>query len=207
MKQRVEDSTRGKCYMNPKTYKGDVPVQTWLDSRYLATMSTWLDNKGISNRFLSDIVRNAMEIVVDSLIEQGEIAMVDDTRVARDMIEFKYRIKLNAHGRGERNIIHNITLTEKRKDMNYSSIRNYNEVNNADDRLIEINKKSMQILKEQEELANKERENNLNKQRQVAYAHPSCIKDEDIRQSGEISIDMNDSLSKMKANDEALKNF
>jgi len=110
-----EDSTKGGALLNPKTYKGDVLVQLWIDSRILATLSNWLDNGGMVTRFMSDVVRTTLEQVVEHLKEQGEVEMVELCRDARDLLKRKYRVDLNPGGKGGRNKLHNLTLDERRK--------------------------------------------------------------------------------------------
>ena len=51
------------------------------------------------------------------MIEDGQVGMVDDTAEARMMLERKYRVNLNPDGRGERNKLHNIVLSDRRKRL------------------------------------------------------------------------------------------
>lgn len=120
----VEDSTVGgsRVGIHPIKYKGDVLTQVWIDSRLLATLSKWLEKEGNYPRYLSEIVKIPLEILVRHLINLGEIDMIDDTSVARDMLRKKYRVKLNPRGRdskviGGRNVLHNQMLSENRKEL------------------------------------------------------------------------------------------
>ena len=111
-----EDSTKGGSKVIPKNYKNDVMVQVWMESRKLATLSKWLEKEGRSPRFLSEVVRDPIDILVNYLVELGEIEMVDDTTVAREMLSRRYRVQLNVDEKGMRNAEHNIHLTEQRKE-------------------------------------------------------------------------------------------
>ena len=114
--QYKEDSTRGLSKMVPKTYKGDAYVQSWLDSRKLATLSKWLDESSdYRTRFLADIVRLAVDMVVEHLVSVGEVKMIEFTEDARSMLDRKYRVNLNPCDRGKKNVLHNMLLDEKRR--------------------------------------------------------------------------------------------
>lgn len=111
-----EDSTKGKSLIMPKSYKGDVVIQVWVDSRVLATLSHWLDKNDNYTRFMSDVVKDSLGLLVDTLVENGE-ELIDDTLRAREILERKYRVNLNKGERGMRNLKHNTLLTESRKAL------------------------------------------------------------------------------------------
>lgn len=111
------DTTRGSYVPDPRTYKGDVLVQVWIDSRILATLSEWLDKNGGITRYMSEVVKVPLEILVKHLTSGGDVELIDDTVVARRMLEKKYRVNLNPEGRGERNVLHNIQLSDRRKSL------------------------------------------------------------------------------------------
>lgn len=115
MSENLRDETRGSSKMNPVKYKGDALVQVWVDSRVLATLSNWLDIEGNFTRFLSEVIRDSLQVLCDSLVENGKAVMIDDTVEARKLLERKYRVNLNPKGRGKKNKLHNIVLSEKRK--------------------------------------------------------------------------------------------
>ena len=109
------DSTRGKSPVrDPRNYKGDAYVQVWMDSRVLATLSEWLDAEGRYTRFMSEVVKIPMGILVDYLVESGEINKVDDTSKARELLQRKYRVNLNPYDRGRKNEQHNMLLSSIR---------------------------------------------------------------------------------------------
>ena len=111
------DSTKGGSELNPASYKGDALVQVWMDSRWLATLSRWLDKQGGYTRYLSEIVNDSIKVLVEHLVENGEVEMVDDTVEARSILEMKYRVNLNPAGKGLKNKLHNIILSDKRKSL------------------------------------------------------------------------------------------
>ena len=109
------DSTRGNSPVkDPRNYKGDAYVQVWMDSRVLATLSEWLDAEGRYTRFMSEVVKIPMGILVDYLVESGEINKVDDTGDARELLQRKYRVNLNPYDRGRKNEQHNMLLSSIR---------------------------------------------------------------------------------------------
>ena len=141
----VEDSTKGGAMMLPRSYKGDVLVQVWIDSRVLATLSLWLDKGGNYTRFMSEIVKDTLRTVQEHLVERGEVEMVDDTAEARDMLERKYRVDLNPSGRGLKNAHHNMLLSEKRKSLGGDVEYHVPEVSQIRDHVPISRKKSQAI--------------------------------------------------------------
>lgn len=113
-----EDSTKGgSILLNPLNYKGDVLVQVWIDSRVLATLNNWMEKESVYPRFMSEVVRKPLENLAAQLVDNGDVEIVDDTVIARKMLEQKFRIVLNRGGRGGKNILHNQLLSEKRLDL------------------------------------------------------------------------------------------
>jgi hypothetical protein len=112
-----EDSTKGTALVLPKSYKGDVLVQVWIDSRVLATLSMWLDSEGNYTRFMSEIVKDTLTMLCERLVEDEIVELVDDTANARNMLERKYRVNLNPCGRGKRNVLHNKVLSSHRETL------------------------------------------------------------------------------------------
>jgi len=113
----MDNETRGKSAIDPVDYKGDALVQVWIDSRVLATLSAWLDKVGNLTRFLSEVVKVPLSVLVQHLVEEGEIDMIDDTMEARTMLRRKYRVNLNPEDRGRKNLLHNIVLSDRRKRL------------------------------------------------------------------------------------------
>lgn len=111
-----EDSTKGKSFMRPITYKGDALVQVWVDSRQLAMLSEWLDGRGMNTRHLSEVLKFTIGTIVDKLLEEGIVNQIEYTTDARALLEAKYRVVLNPSGRGEKNLLHNMILDERRKE-------------------------------------------------------------------------------------------
>jgi len=113
-----EDATKGRrTVLNPKTYKGDVMTQVWLDSRMLATLDAWLSDNGVTTRFMSDIVRESMNTLLEFLLKVGDAELINHTTTARDCLQHKFRVNLNQGERGRRNVLHNKILSEGSSDM------------------------------------------------------------------------------------------
>jgi len=112
--EKAEDETRGNSVIDPVKYKKDMCAQVWLDSRYVATLSEWLDMNR-KTRHLSSVIQDSLSILVEHLISTGEIEMVENTVSARGLLEWKYGVKLNQGKRGVKNVQHNQTLTERRR--------------------------------------------------------------------------------------------
>lgn len=108
------DSTKGGSLINPISYKGDVMVQVWMDSRVLATLCKWLEKEGEYPRFLSHVVRLPLEMLADHFVEKGEVEMVDDTLEARILLEGRFHVSLNKGKKGMKNLMHNVTLSSRR---------------------------------------------------------------------------------------------
>lgn len=136
-----EDCTNGQfSILNPKTFKGDALVQVWMDSRELATISNWLDKNGSYTRFLSEVVKDSLHGLCEKLVESGEVEMVEDTTEARYLLEKKYRINLNPDGRGEKNVLHNIILSNRKRE----------ERESVPDRTRELQRKAKEIYRDTE---------------------------------------------------------
>jgi hypothetical protein len=112
-----EDSTKGNSIVKPLNYKGDMLTQTWVDSRVLATLSKWLIDNGYYPRSLSDVARRPLEILVEFLSESGKVEMVQTTHEAREHLSNRYRVNLNRGGRGQKNVLHNQILSDKREEL------------------------------------------------------------------------------------------
>ena len=117
MKARKRDSTKGASLLDPESYKGDVLVQVWMDSRKLATLSRWLDEQGNYTRFMSEVVNYSTALLLDFLVSNKETKMIEDTTEARNVLEVRYRVNLNPAGKGMKNKLHNIVLSDRRKRL------------------------------------------------------------------------------------------
>jgi len=116
MEQHKVDSTRGKAFSNPETYKRDVPMQVWLQSRHLATLMKWIETQdhGYLVRFRSDILKIVVEQLVLHLVESGAVEMVDTAQSAHGILEGRFGIPCNPQDKGKRNRIHNFELDSRR---------------------------------------------------------------------------------------------
>lgn len=126
-KEYKVDSTKGGSMLNPLNYKGDVLVQVWMDSRVLATLCKWLDLQGTHTRFMSQTVRVPLESVVQMLVNNSDVEMVDDTAEARRMLERRFNVDLNRGGRGHKNILHNVALSDRRSELGEEVRRQHGE--------------------------------------------------------------------------------
>ncbi len=116
-KEYAVDSTRGLSMINPLNYKGDVLVQVWVDSRVLATLMHWLDAQGTYPTYMSQVVRRPLEVLTDVLVNGGDATLIDNTIEAREMLQRRFKVDLSRGGRGEKNKVHNITLSMRREDL------------------------------------------------------------------------------------------
>lgn len=113
----VEDSTRGGARVAPLNYKGDALIQVWIDSRILSTLSHWLESNDFYPRFLSEVVREPLRVLVETLVENGSVEMVEHTAEARTHLSTRYGTDLTRGGRGQRNALHNQVLSDKRIEL------------------------------------------------------------------------------------------
>ncbi len=112
-----EDSTRGSSVINPLTYKGDVLIQVWIDSRILATLCDWLEKNGNYPRFMSEVVREPLRVMFETLTHGKDVDIVDDTNEARRRLTQRFRVDLSRGGRGGKNVLHNQILTDRRHEL------------------------------------------------------------------------------------------
>lgn len=111
------DSTKGKSVIDPVSYKNDALVQVWVDSRLLATLMAWLDLQGVTPTTMADVVRRPLEVMCKFLVDNDDVKMVDDTKMARDMLEKRTGVDLSRGGKGGKNTLHNIVLDARRSDL------------------------------------------------------------------------------------------
>jgi len=123
-KRKMEDETRGSTSdLNPKSFKKDMTVQAWMDSRYIATLSRYLDEE-YRTKYLSEVLQEGIRILVDSLVKAGKVKMIEGSDEARDELEWKYRIDLRKYfRRGAKNAVHNDVLTERVRENRIDSIK------------------------------------------------------------------------------------
>ena len=72
-----EDSTKGSSLIQPITYKGDMLTQAWIDSRVIATLVNWMEKNEIYPRTMSEVARRPLEMLVESLVKNGEVQMIE----------------------------------------------------------------------------------------------------------------------------------
>jgi hypothetical protein len=76
-----------------------------------------MDDKGNYPRFMSQAVRRPLEVLTGSLVDNKEVEMVDNTAEARSFLNRRFNVDLNRGGRGEKNIIHNLALSDRRGEL------------------------------------------------------------------------------------------
>ena len=104
--------TRGTGMRVPDTFKKDVLVQVWMDARTLTALTQWMKNRHERPRFMSEVVRTPLEWLVDRLIESQEIGDIKDSKYAREYLEDYFRVNLNRGGRGGKNALNNVIVSE-----------------------------------------------------------------------------------------------
>ncbi len=113
----VQDSTKGASLLsNPKTYKRDVLVQVWMQSRHLATLLNWLESSGRRVRFRSEIVQFTVEEIVKHLRDSKGCEIVEFADEARNTLMERFGVESNPKHRGEKNALHNMMLDDKRRE-------------------------------------------------------------------------------------------
>ena len=200
------DSTRGRSLMRPETFKNDVTVQVWLESRYLATLSEWLDSSGERPRFLSEVVRAGVEGLVSGLVSNGQVDMIEDTQIAREMLERKFKVNLNVRNRGKKNAFHNLLLTEERREViNEGSYgRNIDRIKGR----VKPTEKELEEIREMITKANVVKEKRENEKRLKDIEEHQRKIGIDTIESKEFSEEVNqEHLNAIKAKDDAIRDM
>ena len=114
MKEYVEgnykvDSTKGKAKLMPLKYKGDINAQAWLDSRELATISNWLEGRGVRTRYVSELIRECVSLISSKLVNSGLERPVELSSDAHAILSARYGVRFDDR-RGKRNRLHNSVL-------------------------------------------------------------------------------------------------
>jgi len=113
----TEDSTKGASLLgNPKTYKRDVLVQVWMQSRHLATLLNWLESIDRKVRFRSEIVQFTVEEIVKHIRDSKVCEVVEYASEARDILKDRFGVESNPKHRGEKNALHNMMLDDRRRE-------------------------------------------------------------------------------------------
>ena len=113
----VQDSTKGAALLSgAKTYKRDVLMQVWMQSRHLATLLNWLESNGRRVRFRSEIVQFTVEEIVRHLRDSKGCDIVEFTEDARNTLDERFGVQSNPKERGMKNVLHNMILDDRRKE-------------------------------------------------------------------------------------------
>jgi hypothetical protein len=171
-------------------------------------MSNYLDEKGVQTRFLSEVIRETLEWIVDSLVEQGQVNMIDDTMLARDIIATKYRINLNSSGRGLKNLQHNMVLTERRRGIiSNQPLKDFRDSRIYEDDIDveEVRRETEEQLRKVEAMKKEAMDKDVERQKAAAINSPHVVHLGGESETVKSNIDRN--LEKMKKADEALERF
>jgi len=85
----------------------DALVETWIDRRYLATVALIMVKEEIPPVSVSDIVRTAIETVVNISVMKGGIELVQTTEEASRILQ-RFKVNLNRGDKGKRNLMQNL---------------------------------------------------------------------------------------------------
>lgn len=120
----------------------DTNVQVMLDSRVLMTLCQWLDERE-QIRYFSDIVKEGVYLLVETLIDNGETRLVEDTNESKYFLEYRFGVNLNRGGKGKRNLLSNMVISDRNK------VHRQRMIDSFDPRMVEI---EMEKLKRQQTL-------------------------------------------------------
>jgi hypothetical protein len=82
----------------------DALVQVWVDRRYLATIQKAIAKYELTPaKHVSELLRYAVEVFVDSAVEQGLVNFIDTTEEATQMLS-RFNVELNPNKRGMKNL-------------------------------------------------------------------------------------------------------
>ena len=142
-----EDETRGSSIIQPLNYKCDMLSQAWMDSRVLATLDRWLEKVGYSPRSMSEVARRPLEVLVEHLVETGQVEMIENTAEARLILQTKYRVTLNRGQRAGKNVLHNQILSDRRSELG-ERVKSGSRFNDAQKPVVNKNQVSEDVLRE-----------------------------------------------------------
>lgn len=94
--------------MKKERREQDAMIQLWIDRRYLATVRKLIDKHEAGRaKHLSDVVRYAIEVFVESAVDQKLVEFVDTTAEASKILD-DFKINLNPQNRGLKNLMLNL---------------------------------------------------------------------------------------------------
>lgn len=110
----MKSKTIGKSKLtNPTEYKPDMNVQFWIDRRYIASISRFVeDGLGVRANSLSQLMRHFIGHVVDNF----GIDKVETTMEATTILKTRYGANkdFNPKGRYQKNLVNNLLIDDKR---------------------------------------------------------------------------------------------
>jgi hypothetical protein len=91
----------------------DAVVQSRIDKRYLATATRWYMKENNLPMTISELIRYVIEDFVHVLVDNGKIEFIEESEIARQLLEELYRSRvLNPSRRGIRNEYSNLLLDD-----------------------------------------------------------------------------------------------
>lgn len=187
------DCTRGQSLINPMTYKGDVLVQVWMDSRSLATIMKWMDKNGMQPRFMSQVVRRPFEVLAAHVVENEGCECIDDTATARFMLEDRFQVNLNRGNKGLKNVVHNKVLStngpslgDRLGDVNYEvgNVQPKEKLSQEEAVAKYRKEKALEAMKAMEDHERKEQDEEVARQLAAAKESNLCVKEEEVNVRG-----------------------
>ena len=86
----------------------DAYIQVWLERRYIATVQKLIAKYEITPaKHLSEVIRYALEVFVESAVDQGLVEFVDTTAEATKILS-RFDVNLNPSKRGLQNLSLNL---------------------------------------------------------------------------------------------------
>lgn len=126
MDEPKEDSTRGKAFMRPLTYKGDVALSTWADARALAVIAEYMEKDVGPPKNIASLVRYAVERLAETIDDYSEVGF-KHTAQAHTILTEKYGLKYDTR-LGGKNKLHNLILSDRKETERIEFVRNARRV-------------------------------------------------------------------------------
>ena len=101
----------------------DAYIQVWLERRYIATVQMLIAKYEITPaKHLSEVIRYALEVFVESAVDQGLIEFVSTTAEASNILS-RFDVNLNPSRRGLQNLSLNLQRDVAGDDFNTSGAK------------------------------------------------------------------------------------
>lgn len=101
----------------------DAYIQVWLERRYIATVQKLIAKyEQTPAKHLSEVIRYAVEVFVESAVDQGLVEFVDTTAEATNILS-RFDVNLNPSRRGLQNLSLNLQRDVAGDDFNLSAAK------------------------------------------------------------------------------------